>query len=170
MMTQNVSTACTAALLAASLCTLLYAALHDVASRTIPNTVSVILVGLGLCLRLLDHRPLSGVLAGLATFLFAAWLWRRGWFGGGDVKLLAATAIVVPPQDLLALLSAVALSGSALALVYLALRPLMPAPSPRRPAAMLVRLLRAEQWRICRHGPLPYASAIAAGACFTLLR
>ena len=169
-MTQNVSTVCTAALLAASVCMLIYAALHDVASRTIPNTVSVVLAVLGLGLRLLDHRPVSGLLAGLATFLFAAWLWRRGWLGGGDVKLLGATAIVVPPQDVLALLSAIALSGSALAVLYLLLRCLVPAPSHHRPAAMLIRLMRAEQWRIRRHGPLPYASAIAAGACFTLLR
>ncbi len=169
-MTQNVSAACTAALLAASFSTLLYAAAHDVACRTIPNTVSVILACLGIGLRLMDHRPVTGLVAGLATFLFAAWLWRRGWFGGGDVKLIAAAAIVVPPYDLLAMLSSVALAGSALAILYLVLRVVAPEPSPHRPSAMLIRLLRAEQWRIRRHGPLPYASAIAAGACFTLLR
>ena len=169
-MTQNVSLVCTNALLAASLGALLYAALHDVASRTIPNTVSVVLVVLGLGLRLLDHRPATGLAAGLLTFLFAAWLWRRGWLGGGDVKLLGATATVVPPQDVLALLCAIALSGSILALLYLVLQPLVPRPPHGRPAALLVRLMRAEQWRICRRGPLPYASAIAAGACFTLLR
>ena len=48
----------------------------------------------------------------------------------------------------------------------------MPAPTPPRgPKAKLIpRILRAERWRIRRHGPLPYASAIAAGAVFTLFR
>ncbi len=169
-MTQNVSAALEAALLSAALCTLLYAALHDVALRTIPNTVSLVLAGLGIALRLLDHRPLTGLVAALLTFLLGVWLWRRGWFGGGDVKLLAACALVVPPQDLLSLLTAVSLAGGVLALAYLLLRLCAPPPPVRRPAAIAARLLRAELWRICRRGPLPYASAIAAGACFTLLR
>ena len=52
-----------------------------------------------------------GLLAGLLVFLAGAFCWRRGWLGGGDVKLLAATAVLVPPSLVVNLLLDVALAG-----------------------------------------------------------
>ena len=72
---------------------LVIAALHDVAARTIPNWTSVLLALLGAVLRWMDGQLLFGLALGLAVFVVAAFCWRRGWMGGGDVKLLGAVAI-----------------------------------------------------------------------------
>jgi prepilin peptidase CpaA len=45
---------------------------------------------------------------------------------------------------------------------------LEPAGVPPRARSLLPRALRAERWRICRGGPLPYACAIAFGFLFVV--
>ena len=91
-----------------------------------------------------------------------------GQMGGGDVKLLGATAIVIAPAAAGSFLLAVSLSGGVLAMAYLAGRVLLPRPTVRRPTRLLPRVLRVEAWRIHHRGPLPYACAIAAGTIFVL--
>ena len=149
----------------------LAAALHDVAARTIPNWMAVALAMTGLTARLIDHTFLSGLVAGLAVFMAAAFCWRRGWMGGGDVKLLGGAATIVAPHAVFTMLACVAFAGGALAFLYLIGGKIVPA-APRigRPATFPARVLRAERWRIRRGGPLPYACAIAAGVVITLLR
>lgn len=154
------------ALAAAAAALLLAAALHDIAARTVPNWMAASLLPFGLALRLIDATLPGGLLAAFLVLLATYACWRRGWMGGGDVKLLAAAALLVPPASALGFLAAVAISGSILALVYLAARRLVAPPGPRRPAGLLARTLRAERWRIRRRGPLPYACAIAAGFIF----
>jgi prepilin peptidase CpaA len=88
---------------------LIAGALHDVAARTIPNWVSLGLFVLGVVLRLLDSTLLAGLSLGLVVFAVAVFCWRRGWLGGGDVKLLAAAAIFVPPAHVGDLIIAVTL-------------------------------------------------------------
>ena len=150
---------------------LLYAALHDLAARTVPNWLPVALLALGLPLRLADHSLLPGLLVALGTFavLFAVWL--AGAMGGGDVKLWAAATLLVPPllSRELGFFLAILVGGGLLAVVYLLLGALAPRPGPRRAGGRLARVARAELWRIGRRAPLPYACAIAAGALFTLL-
>ncbi len=94
--------------------------------------------------------------------------------GGGDVKLLAAAALLLPPRLVPGYVLAVALAGGVLGLLYLGLGALLrrraPRATPRRPATLLRRALRAEAWRIRRRGPLPYGCAIAAGALFAVLQ
>ncbi len=109
------------------------------------------------------------MVAGLVVFVLAAICWRRGWMGGGDVKLLAAAAIAVPPSLVLSFITAVALCGGVLALLYLVAGRMVAPPPASRPRSLLARALRVEQWRIRRGGPLPYACAIAAGGLFILL-
>ncbi len=147
---------------------LVAAALHDVAARTIPNWVSLALFALGVLLRVLDgsRSLLEGLSLGLAVFVFAVFCWRRGWLGGGDVKLLAAAAIFVPPAHVGDMLIAVTFCGGAVGLVYLFGRLLSHGRPPRagvRPRGLLARIVRIERRRLSRGGPLPYASAIAAG-------
>jgi len=158
---------------------LLYAALHDIAARTIPNTVPVTLGLCGVALRLLGHSLLPGLACAAGIFALAAFCWRRGWLGGGDVKLLAAVALVLPPSLSPSFLASVALAGGILALFYAALASLLgpgllgigPARRPNLPGAPLWRrALVAERWRLTRGAPLPYATAIAAGYLFTLYR
>jgi prepilin peptidase CpaA len=90
--------------------------------------------------------------------------------GGGDVKLLGAAALLVPPATVPHMLALVAFAGGILALIYLVGRAVAPRPAGRRPHMLPLRILRAECWRIRRGGPLPYACAIAAGAALTLFQ
>jgi prepilin peptidase CpaA len=147
---------------------LVAAALHDIAARTVPNWIAAALLPAGVILRTLDNTITIGLPCAFLVLLVTYFCWRRGWMGGGDVKLLAAAALVVPPTTELTFLAAVALSGSGLALIYLAAKRIMPPPGPERPSGLLARAARAELWRIRRGGPLPYACAIAAGFIFVI--
>jgi prepilin peptidase CpaA len=160
---------------------LVAAALHDIAARTIPNGLSLAIACAGLLARALADELLPGLMAAGLVFLLGWAAWRCRVMGGGDVKLLAACALLAPPGAVPALVLAVALAGGLLALTYLGLRPLLPAPilggtnlaatnlAGPSLAALPRRALRAELWRIRRGGPLPYAVAIALGTFFTLL-
>jgi prepilin peptidase CpaA len=150
---------------------LVYAALHDVAARTVPNWLPLCLLVLGCGARLADHSLLAGAAVGLITFVALLGLWLGGAMGGGDVKLWAATALLIPPllQPELAFLLRVLLCGGVLAIFYLLLRFCVPRPRGPRQGGLLRRIVRAEAWRIGRRAPLPYACAIAGGALSTLL-
>jgi prepilin peptidase CpaA len=157
------------ALLLASIVILLAAALHDIATRTVPNWMAGLLALLGVASQLLHFPQYSGFLASLIVFLATAICWRRGWMGGGDVKLLGATTLVVPAGHVMQFIAAVALTGAALAVIYLAARYVVTIPHTRRPRHLIARAIRVERWRICRCGPLPYALAIATGFLFIVL-
>ncbi len=147
---------------------LLVAAAHDIMTRTVPNWMPLALAILCVVTVALDHRLVWGVGFGVATFASCVLFWRRGWMGGADVKLLGATAIVVPAAAAGTFLMAVTVSGGILAIVYLAGRVFVPRPVARRPRRLIRRVLRVEAWRIRHRGPLPYACAIAAGTIFVL--
>ena len=148
---------------------LVAATLWDVALRTIPNILCASLAILALGLRGADHEIAEGLIAGLVVFILAFGCWSRGWLGGGDVKLLAATALLVPPGGVPSLLAAIAITGGGLAILYLAMSWVLPTPQGQRPVRTVARLLRMERWRIRRRHSLPYAFAITAGAFITLL-
>lgn len=177
----------TALLTAASIVLLLAASATDLAFRQVPNTISAMLMLCGLTLRAVSGSLPGGLIAAAAVFVLAAFCWRRGWLGGGDVKLLAAATLTLPPLFAPQFLLAVALAGGALAIIYVALSvPLRSATSRRGsessavPAAgshqyggavrLFRRLLSIEKRRIRQRSSLPYAAAIAAGAFFVLIR
>ena len=147
---------------------LLFAALHDIAFRTIPNWVSAVLVVVGGGLRLLGHDLPAGLVCGLVVFALAGLCWWRGWLGGGDVKLLGATAVLVPPALVPGYIAAVALGGGGLALLYLLMQRVVTVPNQRSPASLLRRILVVEARRIRRRMSLPYATAISAAALLML--
>ena len=118
---------------------------------------------------LIEGNLIAGLWTAIAVFVIAAFCWRRGWMGGGDVKLLGATALAVPPGSVPMLVFVMGMAGGLLSLFYLAARRLVHAPSATRPRSLVARALRVERWRIRRGGPLPYACAIAAGGLFVLL-
>ena len=150
---------------------LLLAALHDVAFRTIPNWISMVLLLVGSLVRMLSGTFILGLTAGFLVSIVTVCFWYRGGLGGGDVKLLAAAAVLVPPALAVDLLLYVALSGGLLAVLYLVLGQLITRPlRAPRPNGLLRRICRAERYRISRRGSLPYASAIVAGAFFVLLK
>ena len=148
---------------------LLVTALHDVAVRTIPNAASAVIVLIGIAMRIQDGWILVSLLIAIAVFAAAILCWQRGWMGGGDVKFLAATALIVPPPQVGNLLLLTALSGGVLGVFYLALSRIVRVAPTRQPRGALRRILRAERWRICRGAPLPYGLAIAFGGITLLL-
>jgi prepilin peptidase CpaA len=109
--------------------------------------------------------------AATALLLFIVLLiaFSRGLLGGGDVKLMTALAIALPPLDSYYFTVATAVAGGVLAVATLVLSRLLPAPHTARRRAVLGRVAAIESWRIRRRGPLPYGVAIAAGGAFALL-
>ncbi len=157
-----------------ALALLLAAAFSDIAVRRIPNPVAALLALTGLL-----RQALAGgggalgvaALVAAALLLGGALLWLRGVFGGGDVKLLAAASLLLPTALIPAQLLAVALAGGVLALLHLALRPVLGGvAADARRRGPLRRALRREARRIRRGAPLPYGVAIALGTAFLLLR
>jgi prepilin peptidase CpaA len=161
-------------LLSAWLPLLAVVAWRDVTTRTIPNTASLALAVLGFAYNLVlyPYGLAFSVIAAMALFGVLLFLFARGALGGGDVKLMAAItekALGMSALEIWHFVVATAMAGGVLALLYLLLSRLLPAPSAHPAASStLGRLARVEAWRIRRRGPLPYGVAIAAG-CVTIL-
>ena len=147
---------------------MLIAAGHDVVARTIPNKVPLLLALTGVLLRYIDKSLLMGLACGATVFVLAAICWRRGWLGGGDVKLLGAVAIAIPPVHTATFMLVMSMTGVFIAIAFLIGRSLGVPPGKPRPAGFAARAWRVERWRLGRGGPLPYACAIAAGGLFVL--
>jgi prepilin peptidase CpaA len=148
---------------------LLSAAWRDVATRTLYDSVSIVIAVCGLIDRaLIGPSPLLiSLAASVVLFLVLLLVHTRGMLGGGDVKLMAAIACGLSLPQLFQFLLVTAWSGGVLAGIHLclrrALRGLKPMEPPPRGSAGLYRVLIAERWRIARRGPLPYGVAIACG-------
>lgn len=146
------------------------AAATDLATRRVPNVLTFGLAGvaiIGSAQHGLVFIPLS-LCAYSALLLVGSVAYGRGWFGGGDIKLLAAGAICAGWPGAVVFLLATGLAGGALALLEL-LR-------SRRLSASLSTIALAMATGELGHGVtldpqrtrLPYALAITAGA-LTLL-
>jgi prepilin peptidase CpaA len=166
-------------LLFAAAMALLFAAAHDVAVRTVPNSVSLVVALSGLALNALDGQLLPALFRTGLVFAAVWYCWRRGWIGGGDVKLLSACVLLVPPASVPELMVSTAVAGGLLALSYLVLSRVLRGSTTRSPAeprpdgparrhGMLRRIAWAERRRIRRGLSLPYSCAIAAGVLLTL--
>lgn len=136
---------------------LLVSCLCDLRRFEIPDTLSIVILLSAFAFGLstpgfewLWHLGGLGVMFAVGLGLFAA-----GWMGGGDIKLLVATAMWTGLQGLLPFLLGVSLAGGGLAMVLLGSRAALKAagvdtdrmPGPLRPGA-----------------PMPYAIAITGGA------
>ena len=99
------------------------AAITDVARYEIPNWVSGVLVIGYLFIAVLKGAGIGQlsmhVAAGAVVFAIGAVLFYFKAFGGGDVKLLAASAVWVGWQDLLPYLIVVALAGGVVTLLLI---------------------------------------------------
>lgn len=130
------------------------AAACDIRRRRIPNALTGALAAAGV-LTAGVTRGIPGL--GVATATLAVVLLigtvahARGWFGGGDVKLIAAGCCGLVPSDAANFLLYTALCGGLLALYGLA--------SSRTFATVLIT------WRLPATGTrLPYAVAVCGGA------
>lgn len=150
---------------------LAFAAWRDVASRIIPDRISILLALTGAATQLLidPWRLVISLIVAFVLFLPLLYLHGRYVLGGADVKLLVALSIGLPPMGVVTLFQVTALTGGVLAIAYLLLRrasrPILAKSNP----SLMRRVYAVERWRILRHAPLPYGVAIACGGMWALL-
>jgi prepilin peptidase CpaA len=163
---------CHALLWVAAIAALLASVWQDLRARIIPNRLVglVAVCGLGLSVLLRLDQLWISLLAASFLLLGLGMLARLHVLGGGDVKLLSAASLLVPPAQSPALIVYTAVAGGVLSAAYLTARLIV----RRRGAADSMtagggmsggRLtwFAHEQARIAADCPVPYALAIAGG-------
>ena len=142
----------------------LWAALSDLRSYRIPNTVSLALLALFAVTALThDLAVPAHVLTGSLAFVGGLAAYRAGMVGGGDVKFLAAAALWAGPAWA-SLVLALSLATLLLTIITVGARVTVGRMVPSGSAnTELPRLLRAGE-------PLPMAIPIAIAALIVLLR
>ena len=158
---------------AVCLAALLASACTDVKSRIIPNrfAMAVAICGLALSIAARPHQLWAVGLGAAAVFFVFGVFAHYGLVGGGDVKLIAATAMLVPPERIPLLLLSIALAGGVLSFAYLAMgyvfrrvRFALPEPPEAGIAdAEPARWVKSEYARIAAGSPVPYALAVLGG-------
>jgi prepilin peptidase CpaA len=137
-----------------------FAASSDLLTMTISNRVSLILMGGFFALAIAGGMGTTEMLghigAGCLVLGAAFGFFTRGWIGGGDAKLAAATALWLGFDHLLPYLVYASLFGGALTLILLQYR-MSPLPGPLARQEWLERLHRKD-------AGVPYGIALAAAA------
>ncbi|MEI8395620.1 MAG: prepilin peptidase [Rhodospirillaceae bacterium] len=132
---------------------------HDIASFEIPDSLSIILIVAGVAGLLTGGQGWSGLLShglqAFAAFAFGVLMFGLGQWGGGDVKLIAATSLWLNGALFFSYLLLVALAGGVLAIVILLFRR-CPLPVSWQARPWLLRLHQADQG-------LPYGVALGFG-------
>ena len=141
------------------------AALKDLTTFTIPNWISIALVAAFYPVALALGAPLSVIgtctLVGLGALLIGMVMFALNWIGGGDAKVLAASALWVGWPTVLPFVLATAVAGGALALLLIQMRSTLLKPWFERGPAWIARLAT-------EGGDAPYGVAICVGALFAL--
>lgn len=139
------------------------AAYRDALTMTIPNWASLlVLAGFFVCIPFVwlgwtnfgEH-----IAVGLSVFLFGFIVFAFGWLGGGDAKLMAATAFWWTWPDLFMYVMYTTLAGGVIAAFILAGRMFVPARILT--IGWVHRLIKDEK-------QMPYGLALAFGALATL--
>jgi prepilin peptidase CpaA len=142
--------------------TVIYAAICDLTTFTIPNWVSGTLA-LGFvpyALLRWNGIPLTfHIVLGLATFAICVVFWKLRWLGGGDVKFLGATALWMGPQHIVPFMLILALAGSAFAFFLMWIRKWNLSIQASQLPAMLKNLVAKAENHACPYG---FPAAIAA--------
>ena len=137
-----------------------FAASSDLLTMTISNRLSLALAAGFLALALMAGMPLAAigmhVAAAAAVLTVGFFFFTRGWIGGGDAKLFAATALWFGFDHLLDYAVYASIFGGALTLGLLQFRKLpLPGALARQPWIMRLHEER---------GGIPYGIALAAAA------
>jgi prepilin peptidase CpaA len=137
-----------------------FAASSDLLTMTISNRVSLILIAGFFALAAASGMGMVDILghigAGGLVLLVAFGFFTRGWIGGGDAKLAAATALWLGFDYLLPYLIYASLLGGALTLLLVRFR-MAPLPPALARQEWLERLHRKD-------AGVPYGIALAAAA------
>lgn len=149
---------------------LVFAAARDIATRLIPDGVSIAIAVAGVASRSLVGWSEAGtsLASGAILFIVLLPLAMRGWFGGGDVKLIAAMATGLSVDETWLFIVATVFAGGVLGFAYIIGRHIVPETRVVGGGTLIRRVLAVEAWRVRRRGPLPYAVAIAIGGLFVL--
>lgn len=148
-------------------------AYHDVRTRRIPNPLSLTIAALGLTRIAFAGDVVAGwySLAG-ATVTFAGTfvMFRCGTIGGGDAKMIPATALLIGYRDLLDFLFLMSLCGGALALATIAIENFeWPLKRFWRPAYMPTSQ-ETDRVRVpSKASTVPYGFAVATAGVITLI-
>ncbi len=147
---------------------LAWAAWSDFQIYQIPNRICLAIAALYPAYALTAGLPAITILwalaIALAAFVAGAGLFAARIMGGGDVKLIAASALWAGPTLILPFLLATGLAGGVLASVLWIAERRRGRPEPVGAAAPATDLLPATGTI-----PLPYGVAIAAGGLYTAL-
>jgi len=144
-------------------CLFIAIAYGDFRSRRIPNEFIVAILALAAVRIALAGDPIAGLFtlaASSALFIATFLLFWRGLLGGGDVKLIGATGLLVGYHNLFEFLFVMSVSGALIALAILARnrlgphRATTPAPEDQEGRALLT---------------VPYGAAIAVAGIVSLL-
>jgi len=134
---------------------LVLASLQDAWQLRISDWISGLVAGFAFVALALDG-PVSGLWQNFLLFAgvlaVGTFMFGRGWMGGGDIKLLAASTLWFNLSDGWRLLCAIAIAGGVEALVIMIVRRL-----PWSNAA------RSKVLLLSRRGLIPYGIAIALG-------
>lgn len=132
------------------------AALQDVLTLRISNVFFLLLIALfgGWVVATGEYHVVQNLVVFAVTLAIGTLLFARGWLGGGDVKLLAATALWFNLVQGLSLLAAITLGGGLLALILIFARRMLPSSIGKRSGLLILQ----------PKGPIPYGLAVAAGA------
>ena len=137
-----------------------FAASSDLFTMTISNRVSLILVAgffaLAFWTGMDPNAVLSHVGAAFAVLAVAFVFFARGWIGGGDAKLAAATTLWLGFDHLLEYLLYASIFGGILTLLIIRFR-VIPLPEALAKQEWVQRLHRLD-------GGVPYGIALAAAA------
>lgn len=143
---------------------LLWAAVSDLRSMTIPNRLSLILILGFFPAALLLGLPLMTILQhmgiGLVFLVLGFTLFAFKFLGGGDAKLIAAAALWFPLDGSLVFLTYTAMLGGGFTLLLLLARHFLQIYTPTLPQ-WLQTLLKPK-------GDLPYGVAICAGGLMAI--
>lgn len=143
-------------LLVIFLVSLAAAAAVDVWRRQVPNTavLAVALSGIGAFAMTGNWELLwQPLLVAIAIIAVGVPLFARQWAGGGDIKLLAASAFWFTAKGALQFVASVFIAGGVLALTFLA-----------------IRWTQRGKDSAAASGGIPYAVAIAIGAAWQVWR
>lgn len=137
-----------------------FAASSDLLTMTISNRLSLGLVVGFLALAVIAGMSGSQIAmhfgAGMVVLVFAFICFARGWIGGGDAKLAAATALWIGFDQLMPYLLYASIFGGMLTFAMIRFR-LMPLPNVLADKEWVKRLHRLD-------GGVPYGIALAAAA------
>ena len=138
------------------------AALEDAWRLRISNLLSIALLLLFGAAAIFSAQPvdwLDHLLAAGLTFAVGTIFFARGWFGGGDVKLLTVIALWCGLSNLPMLLLLTVVAGGLLTVALVTVRRMLSKPATN--ASNRHHLFR-------RQGPIPYGIAISTGALLML--